>query len=144
MLSLAAPKFHTDPDRRQKRAIVGEMQKQAWPGRNPEQFVTGVQPHQVQFPNQKSAHDKVDLMSAEVAKCLHSRANAKWPTSKGRPTVINGLRVVAGEGGKWNRFCMNPFLPSGELGPGPASRMCISFTPAEVACMAANDLSSAE
>ena len=100
------------PQQRRKRHIVTQMLRQAEPTADPEQFLTGPTPHKVQFPNHRSAAEYADMVRAEIQKCLRARVVAKWSADMGKPTVINGLRVVMGADGKKFRLCMNPMYPN--------------------------------
>ncbi|KXZ51461.1 hypothetical protein GPECTOR_12g424 [Gonium pectorale] len=96
--------------RKAKRRIVTQMQ--AVPGCDPETFLTGRWPHPVQFPNHRSTAEHAEFVSAEVKKALDLGVVARWPADWGRPTVVNGLRVVVSQGGRKLRLCMNPMYPN--------------------------------
>ena len=104
------PDVPLPPLRRKKRRIVLQMLAQAL-GRDkdPEAYLTGLTPHAVQFPNHRSTSAHMDFVTAEVRKCLQTGVVREWPAKWGRPTVINGLRVVDG---KKLRLCMNPMYPN--------------------------------
>lgn len=84
----------------------------ARPHADPETFLTGSKPHQVQFPNHRSTQDHTDFVTAQINKCLTAGAVRPWPSDQPPPTVINGLRVVPGTAGKKDRLCMNPMYPN--------------------------------
>ncbi|KXZ42534.1 hypothetical protein GPECTOR_138g665 [Gonium pectorale] len=94
--------------RKAKRRIVTQMLRQAVPGCDPETYLTGKWPHPVQFLNHRSTTEHAEFVSAEVKKALDLGVLAKWPAEWGRPTVVNGLRVVVSQGGRKLRLCMNP------------------------------------
>jgi hypothetical protein len=48
----------------------------------------------------------------EVEKALALGVIARWTPDMGRPTVINGLRVVVSNRGRKLRLCMNPMYPN--------------------------------
>eukprot|EP00198_Chlamydomonas_reinhardtii_P007587 XP_001696924.1 predicted protein [Chlamydomonas reinhardtii] len=70
------------------------------PGVDPETYLTGREPHRVQFPNHRSA------ASSPTHAAFIDR---EWDPSWGPPTVTNSLRVVEG---KKLRLFMNPMYPN--------------------------------
>ncbi|GLC55281.1 hypothetical protein PLESTB_000967600 [Pleodorina starrii] len=55
-----------------------------------------------------SVAENIDFVRSDIQKALALGVVARWTPDIGRPTVINGLRIVLSQGGKKRHSCVNP------------------------------------
>ena len=94
------------PQFTQKMEAVKSMLTKAVGTKEVEQYLTGLTPHAVQFPNHKSVENYSRFVQEELDSCERKGVIKRWTLQK-PPTVVNGLKVVDDKPEKL-RLCLVP------------------------------------